>query len=102
GREKALNLNPLLLATAAPPIPEVKAWTARYRGAEPLIDLSQAIPGYPPPPEFLARLAEAAGSGDAAAYGDIVGDSPFRTRYAEHVAARYGGTVAADEIAITP
>ena len=97
-----MKLNPLLIATAAPPIPEAKAWTARYRGAEPLIDLSQAIPGYPPPPEFLARLAEAAGSLDAAAYGEIVGDLPFRARYAEHVAALYGGTVAADEIAITP
>jgi aspartate/methionine/tyrosine aminotransferase len=97
-----LKLNPLLLATAAPPIPEVKAWTARYRGAEPLIDLSQAVPGYPPPPEFLTRLAEAAGSLDAAAYGDIAGDGAFRARYAEHVAKLYGGAVSADEIAITP
>ena len=51
---------------------------------------------------MLARLAEAAGSLEAAAYGDITGDPAFRARYAEHVGALYGGAVAADEIAITP
>ncbi len=96
-----MKLNPLLIGTAAPPIPEAKAWAARYRGTEPLIDLSQAVPGYAPPPEFLARLAEAAGSRDAAAYGEIVGDAGLRTRYAEHVSALYDGAISADEVAIT-
>ena len=40
-----VKLNPLLTATAAPPIPEAKAWPARYRGTERLIDLLQAVPG---------------------------------------------------------
>lgn len=100
--EKPLKLNPLLVATAAPPIPEVKASAAGYHGAAALIDLSQAVPGYPPPPEFLARLAEAAGSVEAAAYGDIVGDFALRDRYARHVSAVYGGQVTAEEIAVTP
>src|ERR1051326_3827641 len=94
--------NPLVADTAAPPIPAAKAWAARYRGGEPLIDLSQAVPGYPPSPELLVRLAEAAGSREAASYGDIVGDTGLRERYADHVAALYGGGVLPEEVAIRP
>jgi aspartate/methionine/tyrosine aminotransferase len=96
-----LNLNPLLVGTSAPPIPAVRAWSDRYRGREPLIDLSQAVPGYPPPPELLARIAAAGGSLDAAAYGPITGDTALRSRYAEAATELYGGSVSADEIAIT-
>ena len=49
--DRRLIGNPLLALTASPPIPEAKAWVARYDGsAGPLIDLSQAVPGYPPHP----------------------------------------------------
>jgi aspartate/methionine/tyrosine aminotransferase len=97
-----VNLNPHLLGTAAPPIPEAKAWTARYRGAAgPLIDLSQAVPGYPPPDELLRRIAEAASTPEASAYGDILGDRDLRERYATHVSRLYGGVVAPSEVAIT-
>jgi hypothetical protein len=64
-----LKLNPLLVATASPPIPEAKAWAEKYDGARgPLIDLSQAVPGYPPHAEFLQRLGAAASSREAASY----------------------------------
>ncbi len=96
-----MQLNQHLLRTAAPPIPAVRAWASRYRGAAPAIDLSQAVPGYPPPPELLAGIAAAAASRDAAGYGAIVGDAALRARYAEHVAALYGGTVSPEETAIT-
>jgi aspartate/methionine/tyrosine aminotransferase len=94
--------NPLLAATAAPPIPEAKACSAAYGGAlGPLIDLSQAVPGYPPHPDLLARLGAAAGSRHAAQYGDILGDEDLRAAYAAHVAELYGGPVAAEHVAIT-
>lgn len=97
-----MNLNPLLLATAAPPIPEAKAWTAAYDGsAGPLIDLSQAVPGYPPPDTMLRALAEAAGTAEACAYGDILGDADLREGYAEHVSETYGGRVGAEQVALT-
>lgn len=97
-----VNLNPLLLGTAAPPIPEAKAWTVRYRGAVgPLIDLSQAVPGYPPPDELLRRIAEAASTPEASTYGDILGDRDLRERYATHISGLYGGGVAPSEVAIT-
>jgi aspartate/methionine/tyrosine aminotransferase len=97
-----LHLNPRLLATALPPIPEAKAWVASYDGAAgPLIDLSQAVPGYPAHSELLARLGAAAATAEAASYGDIAGDPQLRASYAEHVSGLYAARVAAENVAVT-
>jgi aspartate/methionine/tyrosine aminotransferase len=97
-----VKINSLLSLTAAPPIPEAKRWTASYSGGlGPLIDLSQAVPGYPPPEELLSRHAAAAASGDAAAYGDILGDRDLRTAYAAHLSRVYGASISDADIAIT-
>ena len=65
--------------TGTPPIPEAQGWAKRYDGAlGPMIDLSQAVPGYPPHADLLSRLAEAAGTQAAAKYGDIYGDEGLR------------------------
>jgi aspartate/methionine/tyrosine aminotransferase len=97
-----VHINPLLVDTATPPIPEAKGWTGAYGGsAGLLIDLSQAVPGYPPHPDLLRRLGEAAATREAASYGDIEGDPELRDIYAAHVAKLYGGGVAAENVAIT-
>ncbi len=97
-----MRLNPHLLDTGTPPIPEAKAWLAAYDGRHgPAIDLSQAVPGYPPPPEFLKRLGEAAASPAAATYGEITGDGALREAYAAHLNGIYGGDVGPGEVAIT-
>jgi aspartate/methionine/tyrosine aminotransferase len=91
-----------LRATAAPPIPAARAWSARYAGgAGPALDLTQAVPGYPPPPALLARLAEAAGSPACAGYGPIDGDAALREALAADIAATYGAPVGAAAVAIT-
>jgi aspartate/methionine/tyrosine aminotransferase len=96
------SINPLLVDTGTPPIPEAQAWLRAYDGtAGPPIDLSQAVPGYPPPPSLLAALAEAAGRPAAASYGPIVGDAGLREAYAADVSRLYGGEIGAGEIAIT-
>jgi aspartate/methionine/tyrosine aminotransferase len=97
-----LKLNPLLVATASPPIPEAKAWAENYDGARGgLIDLSQAVPGYPPHAEFLQRLGATAASREAASYGDILGDAKLREAYAEHVSAIYGARIASENVVVT-
>ncbi|MBK1662264.1 aminotransferase [Paracraurococcus ruber] len=97
-----LPLSPRLRATDAPPIPAARAWAARYAGgAGPLIDLTQAVPGYPPHPDMLARLAEAAGSRAAAGYGPIDGDPALREALAADAAAVYGAEIGAADVAIT-
>lgn len=95
-------INPYLADVAAPPIGQAAEWARSYNGAQgPLIDLSQAVPGHAPPAEMSARLAEAAGSGELARYGPILGDGDLREAYARHVSSLYGAPVDAAETAIT-
>jgi aspartate/methionine/tyrosine aminotransferase len=94
--------NPLVADTGSPPIPEAKAWLAAYDGRRgPAIDLSQAVPGEPPPPDMLEALARAAGDPATAAYGPIFGDAALREAYAKHVSDVYGGTIGAERVAVT-
>ncbi|PZP42641.1 MAG: aminotransferase [Azospirillum brasilense] len=97
-----LPLSARLRATAAPPIPAARRWAAAYDGgAGPLLDLTQAVPGYPPPPTLLARLAEAAGDASSATYGPIEGDEALREALAADVAATYAAAVTAEDVVIT-
>jgi aspartate/methionine/tyrosine aminotransferase len=95
-------INPRVVDTGTPPIPAAKAWLAHYSGTYgPRIDLSQAVPGEPPPAAMLDALGRAAADGAAAAYGPILGDMALREVYAADVARTYGGRVDPDDIAIT-
>ncbi|PWW03404.1 hypothetical protein DFR52_10184 [Hoeflea marina] len=96
------RFNPLVETLAAPPIPEVQAWKREYDGSfGPVIDLSQAVPGYPPHPDMLAWLGEAAGSASMAGYGDIEGEAELRAAYADWTGAAYGAALGAANIHIT-
>ncbi|WNJ92887.1 aminotransferase [Bosea sp. 685] len=96
------TLNPDLLDTGTPPIPEAQGWARAYDGRNgPLIDLSQAVPGSPPPQELLQRLGEAAGATDSARYGAITGDLALREAYAKEMGSIYGARFSPSEIAIT-
>jgi len=89
-------------AVDPPPIPAAHGWAARYDGAVgPMLDLCQAVPGYPPHPEMLRHLGAAAADLASAKYGLINGDLGLRETYAAQVSTVYGGTVAADQVAIT-
>ncbi|WP_421989109.1 aminotransferase [Roseococcus sp.] len=93
---------PTILATAEPAIPAARAWAARYQGQHgPALDLTQAVPGYPPHPELLARLAEAAGSRAGAGYGPIAGDPALREALAGDVSLFYGAAVTGAQVSIT-
>jgi len=93
---------PTILDTAEPAIPAARAWAARYQGQHgPALDLTQAVPGYPPHPELLARLAEAAGSRLAAGYGPIAGDPALRDALAGDAALFYRAPVSGAQVSIT-
>lgn len=95
-------MNPLVTSVAAPPIPEVRAWAGRYDGRfGPVLDLTQAVPGYPPHPGLVRRLAEAADAPGSFAYGDITGDQALRQAFAVETSRIYAGDVEPDEVAIT-
>ena len=98
----SFRLSRRVAATSAPPIPAARAWAARYQGgAGPMIDLTQAVPGYPPHPEMLERLASAAGSRACAGYGPIDGDLPLREALAADVSTFYRAQLGAGDVTIT-
>ena len=94
--------NSLVARLAAPPIPSVVAWGREYKGLKgPLIDLSQAVPGYPAHPEMLRLLGEAAGQQAMTGYGPIEGEPLLRETYAAHLTELYGADISAGNIHIT-
>ena len=96
------RINPRLAAVDLPPIPEAHAWAAAYDGRHgPLIDLCQAVPGYSPHPDVLAKSAQAAGDPAHARYGLIPGDAGLREAYVTELNAVYGGQVTPEQVAIT-
>lgn len=100
--ETRSRINPAISALSFPPIPAVKAWADAYDGAlGPLIDLSQAVPGYPPHDDMLRLLGEAASSKDYAGYGPIEGVDALRQAYAKHVSGLYQASLDASNVQIT-
>lgn len=96
------HFNPLIARLSPPPVPSVLAWAKDYDGAQgALIDLSQAVPGYPPHPDMLKWLGAAAASPSFTGYGAIEGEQVLRRAYAAHVSRVYGATVNARNIHIT-
>ena len=66
-----------------------------------MIDLSQAVPGYPPHPEMLRLLGENAASRVYTGYGPIQGEDSLRNAYGAHLAETYGAPLAADNVHVT-
>lgn len=96
------SLNPDLIDTGTPPIPEAQGWARAYDGRfGPLVDLSQAVPGAPPPQALLDKLAEAAADPTATRYGGITGDATLREAYAAEISRIYGASFAPGEVAVT-
>ena len=97
-----MQFAPTILDTIEPPIPLARAWVTRYRGQTgPVLDLTQAVPSYPPHPELLARLGVAAASLAAAGYGPNAGDEALRAALAEDAGGFYGADIRPEHVAIT-
>lgn len=96
---------PLASSAAAlpgPPILACRAWGARYGGGRgPLLDLTQAVPAEPPPPELLERLCAAARDPKLATYGPLEGEPDLREAFAEETRRIHGGDAQADDVRIT-
>lgn len=94
--------NPLVERLLPPPVPSVAIWGQAYDGAVgPLIDLAQAVPGYPAHPDMLRLLGEAASSTAFTGYGPIEGETELRRVYAAHVSEVYGAALGPENIHIT-
>ena len=97
------QINPLLAAVGEPPIAEAVSWISgrKFPDDKPLVDLSQAAPGYPPAPALTDHLREIVGNPQTSRYADIEGIPPLRAGLARDINRRYGGTVKPEHILIT-
>jgi len=96
-------VNPLLRSVHAPPIAEALGWIAGrvFPQEKPLIDLCQAVPGYPPPEVLCAHLAQLTLKPETARYTEIEGIAPLRQALAADIAAAYGADPAPGQVLIS-
>lgn len=95
--------NPWLAAVEPSPIGETKRWVQgrQFPADRPLIDLSQAVPGYPPALELRRHLGERLLDPTCHGYTPILGLPALREAYAAHLSSFYGSSIAAGEVGIT-
>jgi len=96
-------MNPALAGVAEPPIAEAHGWIRgrRFSADKPLIDVAQALPGYPPPTALTDHLARVIGEPGMARYTDIDGLPELRAALAADTAAAYGAPIDPAHVLIT-
>ena len=97
------KLNPLLTAIEDPPIDEVQQWIRgrAFPEDKPLIDLSQALPSYPPAAELRNHMAELVVDPTMSGYTEIGGIPELKEAYAGEVSQFYQTRVSTEEVFIT-
>jgi hypothetical protein len=95
-----MHLNPAVTAIPGAPIAQAASWIRSEPSNLPFINLSQAVPSYPPAPELRAEIARLAGLDETSGYTDVVGIAPLRQALAAKMASG-GGNVEAGDVAIT-
>ncbi|CTQ51008.1 aminotransferase [Jannaschia donghaensis] len=98
------SLNPNLVATFPPPVMEARRWIedATFPQDRPLLNLSQAAPADPPPEALRRAMADIILTDPAAhMYGAVLGLPELRARVAGDWRRDYGGSITADQVAIT-
>ncbi|MEM6277688.1 MAG: aminotransferase [Pseudomonadota bacterium] len=89
-------------ATFPPPVMEARRWLDGLDFSErPLINVSQAAPVEPPHPDLRRAMAAALDDTATHLYGPVLGLPGLRAELAAQWSASYGGTVTADNVAIT-
>ena len=96
------RLNKVVTNLTPPPIPLVLSWADAYDGGYgPMLNLSQAVPGYPSHPKLYEWLSEAAASSDFSSYGAVKGDDLLRGNLANHLTELFYAPVDLEETQIT-
>jgi len=90
--------------TFSPPVMEARRWLdgVTHGPDRPLLNVSQAAPVDPPPAELRAAMADiVVNEPEAHLYGPVLGLPALRTEVATQWSQNYGGSIAADQVAIT-
>jgi len=83
------------------PIGETYALLAAHKPTRPLLNLAQAAPSHPAPPEIVERVASMAKEPDAGAYVGIAGLQPLREAFAAEMSLAYKASIDAANILVT-
>jgi len=85
-------INALVDSVLSPPIGEAWSWVGGrdFPTNRPLLDVCQAVPGYPPDESLARHIAERALKPETARYTDIPGILPLREALAGDIRAVYG------------
>ena len=99
----AFSINPEVASVIDPPMAEVASWLdgSEICSKKPLLDLSQAVPSYPPAQELRDHLASAVNRPETARYTSIAGDNQLRHELARRLSAMYHGHVECSDCFIT-
>ena len=94
--------NPLVQATVTSPITTAYGWLDSIDPPEghQLIDVAQAVPGYPPPPDLVEHM-HGVDLAQRSRYGAVLGQPELRSALADNLSAAYGNEVRTDQVAIT-
>jgi len=97
-----MHVNPQVVATEFPPVTEAASWIRdrTFPTDKPLIDVSQAVPGYATSDAVLDHMAEVLRKPETSKYGHALGLPELRARYAETLCST-ANEVSADNIAIS-
>ena len=89
--------------TFAPPVMEARRWLEGviFPADRPLLNVSQAAPVDPPPAPLRVAMAEALERPETHLYGPVLGLPGLRAGLARNWSEHYGGTVRADQVAVT-
>ncbi|KAI0330865.1 PLP-dependent transferase [Cubamyces sp. BRFM 1775] len=101
----AFRLSKAIKATSRPPIPQAYEWAERYAATatRPLLDMSQGVPGVPPPSTLLDALGRASSAPTNCGYIPAAGLPELRKAMAAAMKESYGADadVTHEDIAIT-
>lgn len=84
------------------PVTQAQTWAAgrHFPAEKPLLNVAQAVPGYPPPNPLTAFLADQVGKPEVSVYTGIFGLPELRAALAEHINQDYGAAVRPEHVAI--
>ena len=95
-------LNPAIAHVSPSPVAEAQSWLQSLPDTpdKPLLDVAQAVPGYPPATALQQHLAQLSQQSETAFYTPILGITPLRQALAEHMNTSYQATITSEQVAI--
>ena len=95
-------INPNIKNISEPPIPLALSWSNSYNGKYgDVIDMSQAVPSYPPHIELQENFKNFSSDISLLSYGEIEGEHILRENYSDHINKKYSARTSYNDVLVT-